>query len=416
MIRNTVLFWLACLSYLPLMAQDAELTRLLGERERLKKETAAVESKIETRKLEVVQADLRKSGLPALLPGEEVVMHSCMALVYNEPYEQAKWVAHIVEPDIIDGRITRSNDFRPDPMIKTGSTDEIDFFAKATGPDGVVMYDGYGYDRGHLAPSADFRWSLTALSESYFYSNMSPQKDEFNRELWADLEAKVRGYIFRNKGSRLFVVTGPILEANPPRVPRSPSHVAIPKAFFKVMADLDHGKAIGFLVPHENSATPLSTFAMSIDDIEKATGIDFFANLPDDVEAKLEAQKEVKDWLPEEALGNVEPLFPPNLPKNHFNTVQAKLYADKNQEVTICGTVVGARTSKKGNILLNLDKQYPDQIFTVFIKLEDIPNFSYNPEEIWNGRQIAAKGKVINLGGTAAMYVTKEEDLKEFKK
>jgi endonuclease G, mitochondrial len=414
--RKLLVCLLAGLCYLPLLGQDAELTRLLGERERLKKEAATVEEKIEDRKLEIIQVDLRKNGLPALQPGDEVVMHSAMALVYNEKYEQAKWVAHIVEPDIVDGRITRSNDFRPDPMIKTGSTEEVDFFLKATASDGTFMYDGFGYDRGHLAPSADFRWSGKALSESYFYSNMSPQKDEFNRELWADLEAKVRGYIFRNKGARLYVVTGPVIDDNPPRVERSPKKVAIPKAFFKILVDLEHGRGIGFLVPHENSATPLSTFAMTIDAIEQLTGYDFYASLPDDVEAKIESQKVLTDWLPEEALGNVEPLFPPSLPKNHFNTVQAKLYADKNQEVTICGTVVGARTSKKGNILLNLDKQYPDQIFTVFIKAEDIPNFSYDPEEVWNGRQIAAKGKIINLGGTAAMYVTKEEDLKEFKK
>lgn len=416
MIRKFTLLCLAGVLSCSVFAQDPELARLLGERERLKQEAARVEEQIEERKLVVLQHDLRKNGLPALAPGEEVVMHSAMALVYNEPFEQAKWVAHIIEPDVIDGRITRSNDFRVDPLIKTGSTEETDFFLKSTAPDGQVTYDGYGFDRGHLAPSADFRWSLKALSESYFYSNMSPQTDEFNRELWADLEAKVRGYVFRNKGARLYVVTGPVMDANPPRIERAPHKVAIPKAFFKIVADIDHGKAIAFLVPHENSSSPLSTFAMTIDAAEQATGLDFFASLPDDVEAKLESQKEVKDWLPEEALGNVEPLFPPNLPKNHFNTVQAKLYMDKNQEVIICGTVVGARTSKKGNILLNLDRQYPDQSFTIFIKLEDIPNFSYNPEEVWNGRVITAKGKVINLGGTPAMYVSKEEDLREFKK
>lgn len=165
-------------------------------------------------------------------------MHSCMALVYDEAHEQAKWVAHMVLPDIMEGKISRSNDFRTDPLVKTGSTDETDYFLKTQQPNGSYTYDGFGYDRGHLAPSADFRWSLKALSESYLYSNMSPQLPEFNRELWSGLEDKVRAYIYRNPTSRLFVVTGPILDAKPPVIERSVNKVAIPKAFFKVLLDL----------------------------------------------------------------------------------------------------------------------------------------------------------------------------------
>ncbi|MFN8395103.1 MAG: DNA/RNA non-specific endonuclease [Bacteroidia bacterium] len=410
-----LIFWaLLLLGPSAALAQDPELARLLAERDKLKKDMAAVEEKIEDRKLVNIQSDLRAKGLPTLKAGEEVVMHSCMALVYDEAHEQAKWVAHIVSPDIVEGRITRSNDFRIDPAIKTGSSEEADYFLKTAKPDGTFDYDGFGYDRGHLAPSADFRWSLKALSESYYYSNMSPQLPEFNRELWSDLEAKVRGYIFQHPGARLFVVTGPVLDANPSRIDRGVHKVAIPKAFFKVIADVENGRAIGFIVPQPSTETLLKTFAMPIDEVESLTGLDFFSSLPDDLEAKLESQKELKDWLPEAALSNIEPLFPPSLPKNHFNTVQAKLYMDKNQEVTICGTVVGARRSKKGNILMNLDKQYPDQIFTVFIKEEDIPNFSLDPEEVWTGKKIAVTGKVINLGGTAAMYISNEKDIAAF--
>lgn len=412
--KKLLLIGFVLLGWVTAFAQDPELVRLQAERERLQKEIVAIEGKIEGRKLANVQTDLQAKGLPALKAGEEVVMHSCMALVYDESHEQAKWVAHIVTPDIIEGKITRSNDFRVDPAVKTGTTDEIDFFAKTAKPDGTFFYDGFGYDRGHLAPSADFRWSLTALSESYFYSNMSPQLPEFNRELWSDLEAKVRGYIFQNPTSKLFVVTGPIIDAKPAVIERSPKKVAIPKAFFKVMADLEKGRAIGFIVPHQNSETPLYTFALSIDEVEQQTGLDFFASLPDDLEGTLEAQKNLKDWLPEQSLVNVEPIFPPSLPKNHFNTVQAKLYMDKNQEVVICGKVVGARRSKAGNILFNLDKQFPDQIFTVFIKEEDIPNFSLDPEAVWLGKTVAVKGKVINLGGTAAMYITNEKQMEAF--
>src|SRR5690606_2430798 len=101
---------------------------------------------------------------------------------------QARWVAHIILPDIIDGQVTRSNDFRVDPMVRSGTAVEADYFLQSQKPDGTIEYDGFGYDRGHLAPSADFRWSESALSESYYYSNMSPQLAEFNRNGWAELE------------------------------------------------------------------------------------------------------------------------------------------------------------------------------------------------------------------------------------
>ena len=407
-------FVLFLLLFLPAFGQDAELQRLLQEKERLVKEQLALDVKIEARKLEVLQIDLRKNGLPAQLESEKVVMHAAMALVYDEPHEQAKWVAHIIEPDIIDGRVSRSNDFRTDPMVSSGSTDEADFFLKTPKGNGDFDYDGYGYDRGHLAPSADFRWSAKALSESYFYSNMSPQLPDFNRDLWAGLEGSLRAYINQHPTSRLYVVTGPVFGAEVKTVERSPNHVAIPESFFKVVVDLERKKAIGFLVPHQNGKADLRTYVKSIDEIEVATGIDFFASIEDGLESNLEGQKVADDWLPEVQKGNVDPIHPPSLPRKHFNTKQARIYMDKNDEVTICGTVVGARRSKKGNILMNLDMQYPNQTFTIFIRKDEIPNFSYDPEEYWKNKMVAVTGKVIGLGGKPAMFITNEKVLKEF--
>jgi endonuclease G len=77
--------------------------------------------------------------------------------------------------------------------------------------------------------------------------------------------------------------------------------------------------------------------------------------------------------------GDVEPIYPEDLPKGAFNTIQAKGLAGSSKEFTVCGTVVGTRISRAGNILLNLDKQFPNQIFTVFIKKEFIPNFTTIP-------------------------------------
>ncbi|MCB9235605.1 MAG: DNA/RNA non-specific endonuclease [Bacteroidia bacterium] len=389
----------------------AKVGQLEAEIAKLKERETEINSEIETIKLDFYSGLLKSKGLPALKTGEEVIHHKMFSLVYAEKHEQAKWVAHLIPPEVMEGKEGRTNDFRPDPLIKTGSAVEEDYFLKKELPDGSFEYDGFGYDRGHLAPSADFRWSGVALSESYFYSNMSPQNPDFNRGIWADLEARVRGYIYRNPQSILYVVTGPLLNEELNHIERGMNKVSIPKAYFKVVADLSQGKAIAFVLPNEPSAQLLSSFAKSIDEVETLTGIDFFADLEDGLESKLESQKVVEDWLPEAASGNVEPILATSLPRNHFNTLQAKAYMDKNDAVFVCGKVVGGRTSRAGNILLNLDRAYPDQIFTVFIRKENIVNFSYDPEKELEGQVICVKGKVANMGGTPAMYIENEKQL-----
>ncbi len=383
---------------------DSELTALEEKLEANEQRKLSILKAIEDLKLKRIQKNLSETGLPALENGEELITHSALALVYSEAHEQAKWVAHIITPDIIKGSVFRTNDFRVDPKVASGTAVEEDYFLKYLQPDSSYEYDGFGYDRGHLAPSADFRWSQKALSESYFYSNMSPQLPEFNREIWAELENNLRGYIYRHPETQLFVVTGPVLTDELPAVKRSVNKVSIPEKFWKVAVDLTNKKAIGFLIPHVKASYPLESFAVSIDEIEALTGIDFFYQLDDALETSLEQQVEKAVWIPELQQGNVEPIYPPDLPPDHFNTVQAKNWMDSNKEVNICGTAVSTRRSRKGNILINLDKQFPNQIFTAFIRKEHIINFPYDPEQYLKDKMICVKGRVINLGGTPAIF------------
>lgn len=388
-----------------------QITELESELETMKAREVSIKSEIEGLKLEHYGKMVRTNGLPKAEAGEKIIHHHLISLVYSEKHEQAKWVAHLVPPEVMQGNVGRTNDFRPDPMIKTGSAVEADYFLKKQKEDGSFDYDGFGLDRGHLAPSADFRWSQTALSESYFYSNMSPQYPDFNRGVWADLEARMRGYIFRNPKSTLYIVTGPVLIDDLPHIERGMNKVSIPKQYFKVVADLNLKKAIAFVLPNEASVKMLSTFAMSIDDAEKLTGIDFFPEIDDELENMMEAQKIVNDWLPEAEAGDVEPLPATKMKRNHFNTSQARAYMDKNDKVAICGKVVSTRTSRKGNIMMNLDRLYPNQVFTVFIKKEFIHNFSYDPLEELKGQVICVSGKVANLGGVPAMFIENEKQL-----
>jgi endonuclease G len=90
----------------------------------------------------------------------------------------------------------RKDNFRSDPKVKTGSAALSD-------------YKGSGYDRGHLAPAADFKWSATAMSESFYMSNMSPQVPGFNRGIWKNIESTVRNWAVEN--DEIYIVTGPVL-------------------------------------------------------------------------------------------------------------------------------------------------------------------------------------------------------------
>jgi len=363
-------------------------------------------------RLTEVRNELISNALPALKAGEELITHSCMALVYSEEHEQAKWVAHIIVPDVMEGVVGRTNEFREDPKIASGSALEADYFLKTQAADGKWIYDGFGYDRGHLAPSADFRWSETALSESYYYSNMSPQVAEFNRGKWSDLENYMRSYIYNHPESKLYIVTGPILCNELPVIERGVNKVSIPKEYFKVAYDPILQNGIAFIMPNIEPPYPVESYAVSINDVEAKTGLDFFQGLEDELENRVEFISNPAEFIPEIVSGDIEPIYAPSLPANTFNTVQAKLYMDKGESITVCGTVVGAKVTRNGHVFLNLDKQFPNHIFTVTIWKDDLANFSYFPADELIGKKVFVTGKVSDFSGIPSMNIQKEKAIR----
>ncbi|MFT3679698.1 MAG: DNA/RNA non-specific endonuclease [Ferruginibacter sp.] len=374
----------------------------------VKKKEDSLLQLIETLKLQKIREDIKAIGLPALLPGEEVVYHNAYALVYAEPYEQAKWVAHVIIPDVIRGNEGRSNDFRPDSSIKTGSAVEADYFLRIPQPDSTFKYDPFGYDRGHLAPSADFRYSKKALSESYLYSNMSPQKAELNRGRWAEMEDAVRQYVVRNN-VQLYVVSGGVLKPGLKKIERGVNKVSIPELYYKVCLDLVNKRSIAFLMPNQECEYPVMNYAVSIDSVEALTGLDFFPALPDDDEKKIESSFDVNKWVGEREIGDVNPLKAESLPRNTFNSIQAQYYVGKNENIKVCGTVVSTKLSSKGNIFINLDKKFPNQVFSISIFKDFVPNFSYKPDQFLMGKMICVTGKITNFNGTPTMNIQTED-------
>lgn len=372
----------------------------------------SLRSEVNELKLDKIQQDIQAVGLPKLLEGEELINHLAYSLVYSEQHEQAKWVAHIIIPAIINGKVKRSNNFRQDTLIKTGSATQKDYFLKTYNKETKkYTYDGFGYDRGHLAPSADFRWSKKALSESYYYSNMSPQLGDFNRKKWADLEGLLRGYIYDHPKTQLYVVTGPILSDSLPVIERGVNQISIPNYYYKVALDLKNRKAIAFIMPNKKILNPVTSFAVSINDLEKSTGINFFYQLPDSLEEALENQNNVNDWVPEKQKRDVKPIKQTDLPAGTYNTVQAKRLMSSGKKVTVTGTVVGARKTKNGHLFFNLDKNYPNQIFTVAIWKKNITNFSYDPLTEWDGKVITLTGKIADFDGIPTMIIEKENSI-----
>ena len=392
-------------------AQDdvgEKISNLESQKDRMQEEIKELNARLDSLKLVSIGNRLAEMGLP----GEtgELVKHQAMFLSYAEEHEQAYWVAHIISKDVAKGRTTRSNDFRQDPLVSTGSAEEADYFLKSKKTDGDWEYDGYGYDRGHLAPSADFRWNQTALSESYFYSNMTPQHPDFNRGAWAELESYIRGYAIENNVD-VFVVTGPVLNENLSKVERSINGLTLPEYHFKVAIDPLNAQAIGFLMPNEKCELPLEAYAKSIDEIEELTGLDFFNGLEDNMEMAIEKSADYRPWLPEEQREDALMLSPDKLGKGRYNTLQAYEFADKSKKVTVCGTVVSTFRSAKDNVFVNLDKKFPNTIFTLTIWSRNVTNFSYAPEKELMNQRVCARGEITLREGVMQMNLTNEKEL-----
>lgn len=218
--------------------------------------------------------------LPTSTTGQ-VVHHEGYSLSYNEPYEQAEWVAY----ELKKAQLSNNNFERPyfeiDKAVKTGAANWRN-------------YKNFGYDRGHLCPAGDRNYSKAAYDETFLTSNISPQAHGFNAGIWNTLEQKVRYWASKYDG--VFVVTGGILKNGLMTI--GYEHVAVPNQFYKIILDNNHGKIkmIAFLIPHEISNKPLYKFVVPVDSIEKLTGIDFFPELDDSIENKLEALSSYKAW------------------------------------------------------------------------------------------------------------------------
>lgn len=223
----------------------------------------------------------RSSYLPTSTTNQ-IINHTYYTLSYSKQNKQAEWVIYLLTRENVQNtRSLRSDDFRVDPLITSASASLED-------------YKNSGYDRGHLCPAADMSFDTKAMSESFYLSNMSPQNPSFNRGIWKSLEELVRSWAIQEDS--LYVVTGPVFVDNKGKI--GPDSVTIPGFYYKVICDpTGEKKMIGFLLPNEKGASKvLSDYSFSVDYIEEVTNIDFFHNLSDSLEFKLERNIDFKLW------------------------------------------------------------------------------------------------------------------------
>ncbi len=216
--------------------------------------------------------------IPNSKNGHPFVSRTGYFISFDSKNKIANWVSYILTQDHLKNKIVeRTNKFQTDTELKSARPEE---------------YEKSGYDRGHLSPAEDNRWSVEAMSDSFLMSNMVPQKPCVNRGPWKKIETLSRKW--SKKYNEIIIITGPI-STNNKKITNT--QISIPAAFFKVILEKTDGvKAIGFVVPNECSRSDIDALVSSVDEVEKLTGYDFFPGLSSEEEKRVESKSNLDEW------------------------------------------------------------------------------------------------------------------------
>jgi endonuclease G len=222
----------------------------------------------------------QKYELPAPGSREQVVKHMMYSLSYNEGYELPSWAAYQLTPEQAKATGTFKEKYVEDPLVTTGSAS-------------VKDYRDAGFIMGQLVPPEDMFTSQQAVEETFLTSNTVPQKPSFNKYVWKNIEKLIREWA--KEGNTLYIATGPVLK-DAPFGTFGPNKISIPTRYYKTVLDVTGERAIGFMIRSNVATGAPKSFALPVDELEKITGIDFFPELPDDLEQKVEASNDFTKW------------------------------------------------------------------------------------------------------------------------
>lgn len=198
---------------------------------------------------------------------------------------QPAWVGYRLSRKHIGGGAERANKFQREPRLAGRDASDRD-------------YAGSGFDKGHLVPAADMAWSVRTMEESFSYANVSPQRPGFNRGIWKRLETQIRDWaaaLMEKDTIGLLIWSGPVLYGH--FTLSQFGRLQIPEAFYKVIYHPKEERVAAFLLPHYSSKASLEGYLISVDSLEKVTGMDFLRGLPDEEEERLESSLCRTCWI-----------------------------------------------------------------------------------------------------------------------
>lgn len=213
---------------------------------------------------------------------EQILERTGYVASYNKTNLLPNWVAWHLTAERTEGSAKRSGvDFAEDTEVPEPRATDWDYYNS-------------GYDRGHMCPAADNKWSKKAMEESFLFTNMCPQNGNLNRGDWNEMEMACRKWA--KKYGDLYIVCGPILYKGKHKT-IGKNKVVVPEAFFKVVLRTgDNPQAIGFIYKNTSGNRPKDSYVNTVDEVERITGIDFFPSLPDNVEKNVEATADIANW------------------------------------------------------------------------------------------------------------------------
>ncbi len=200
---------------------------------------------------------------------------------YNHATRQPNWVAWELTAAHTKGSVGRM-DFEDDDDMPSPKGCKADYYNS-------------GYDRGHLCPAGDNKWSAKAMRDCFLMTNMCPQHPGLNSGAWNSLEQQCRTWA--QKYGKVSIVAGPVF-LNKQHRKLGRNKVVVPDAFFKVILCMKPTpKAIGFIYRNQSQkGKKRSEFVNTVDQVERITGFDFFSELPDRIENKIESKADLAIW------------------------------------------------------------------------------------------------------------------------
>lgn len=223
------------------------------------------------------QSRKTKMELPAIKADEQVITHIGYTTSYNSKTLNPNWVAYELTREEVQGECKGKTSFCWDPDVKGRKSRREDY------------KNEQNWDKGHMAPRADMKWSVQAFEESYYLSNICPQNHDLNAGDWLKTENLARR--MAEKYGKVYIICGPVFTVNRHGT-LGENKVWIPDAFFKALLVCVNGKyeSIAFFMTNESQKNDLKSYIRTVNDIEKMVRMDFFPALSDSVEETVEGQ------------------------------------------------------------------------------------------------------------------------------